>query len=502
MNLKKLVKSKRGISEVITIILVILISVILIATFLAYGKNITKKSLDTSSNASRAFTKGSELDCANSNLKVESCSINTGTKEFSINLINSTSLDYGGFTLSVKSKTFTGEDITYVGYFDDVVKRGEFKELNTTLDSFDVIKENYVVASLDFDQIESMILTNKTCPNQAISLSGCSGEVPVVSYPIFSLTEDNYYESQDLVLSSPDGATIYYTTDGSTPTTESSVYSGDLISLPEDSTTTIKTIAVKPGYAPSPVYTATYVVTHQLSTPVASLEAGAFTTAQSVTLSSTTSGSTIYYTTDGSTPTTGSSVYSSPISIGSTTTLKAIATKSGYTNSSVYTGTYTITPLSIGMSYQGGIIAYILQSGDAGYNAGVQHGLIAPTSDQTQSPWGCSGTALSGADGTAIGTGQQNTTDILNGCATAGIAARTCDNLSLNGYTDWYLPSLYEFRQFYLNRAAIGGFTNLGYYATSSEYSNLYHYNWVFYADEINFYNKIENMRIRCVRSF
>ena len=166
--------NKKGISEIITIILVVLISVILIATFLAYGKNVIKKSLDTSSIASRNYTIGNEIECANNSLKIESCSINTETKSFSISIFNNTSLDYGGFTLSVKSKTFNDEEMTYIGYFSDVVKKGEYKTLNTTLESFTVLKQDYNITNLDFNQIESIILTNKTCPNQPINLSGCT----------------------------------------------------------------------------------------------------------------------------------------------------------------------------------------------------------------------------------------------------------------------------------------------------------------------------------------
>ena len=83
-----------------------------------------------------------------------------------------------------------------------------------------------------------------------------------------------------------------------------------------------------------------------VATPTFSPAAGTYTTAQNVTISCETSGATIYYTTDGTAPTTSSSVYSSPIAISETTTVKAMAAKSGMTNSSVATATYTITQLT------------------------------------------------------------------------------------------------------------------------------------------------------------
>jgi hypothetical protein len=85
--------------------------------------------------------------------------------------------------------------------------------------------------------------------------------------------------------------------------------------------------------------------------------------------------------------------------------------------------------------------------------------------------WGCQGTTISGADGTALGTGNQNTIDIMAGCADAGIAARLCGDLVEGGYSDWYLPSKDELNKLYLNKDAIGGFTS-NYYWTSTEASS------------------------------
>jgi hypothetical protein len=131
------------------------------------------------------------------------------------------------------------------------------------------------------------------------------------------------------------------------------------------------------------------------------------------------------------------------------------------------------TPLAIGDSALGGKVAYILISGDPGYNSSIQHGLIATTSDfPTTAAWGCEGTFIPNTE-TGIGTGNANTIRIMAGCPTAGIAARLCGDLIEGGYSDWYLPSKDELNQLYINRVAIGGFSTAGYWSSTQDTSNL-----------------------------
>ena len=176
-----------------------------------------------------------------------------------------------------------------------------------------------------------------------------------------------------------------------------------------------------------------------------------------------------------------------------------------FTNSCKKKDDKSTTVLTIGQSYQGGVIAYLLKPGDNGYNANAQHGLIAAPSDQsTHAEWGCTGTAITGADGTAIGTGNQNTIDIMTGCSTAGIAARLCGDLVLGGYSDWYLPSIDELSKLYDNKSSIGGFTG-DYYWSSSEQVNAEATNaWIqgFVFGGLGNLGKDATYYVRAVRSF
>jgi Protein of unknown function (DUF1566) len=219
---------------------------------------------------------------------------------------------------------------------------------------------------------------------------------------------------------------------------------------------------IAPNTVPSVTTTAVTDITQTTATSGGNVtsDGGASVTARGVCWSLSSSPTTAdSHTTDGS----GTGVFVSNLTGLTANTLYYVK---AYSTNSVGTSygnqmSFTTVSFAIGQSYGGGIIFYIDGTG--------QHGLISATSDQsTGAPWGCYSTLIGGT-GTAIGTGQANTTAIIAGCITAGIAAQLCDALTLNGYSDWFLPSRDELNQMYLQKTVIGGFAN-SFYWSSSEY--------------------------------
>ncbi|HTB81724.1 MAG TPA: chitobiase/beta-hexosaminidase C-terminal domain-containing protein [Opitutaceae bacterium] len=164
--------------------------------------------------------------------------------------------------------------------------------------------------------------------------------------PVFSPAAGTYTSAQSVTLTSAtSGAAIRYTTDGSTPSeTAGTLYSGTPVSV--GSTTTLNAIAYASGFTDSAVTSATYTINlpQQVAAPGFSPGAGTYASAQNVTVTSATSGASIRYTTDGSTPSeTAGTLYSGPVSVGISETLKAIAYKGGSIDSTVSSAAYTIS---------------------------------------------------------------------------------------------------------------------------------------------------------------
>ncbi|GAH52147.1 unnamed protein product, partial [marine sediment metagenome] len=106
-----------------------------------------------------------------------------------------------------------------------------------------------------------------------------------------------------------------------------------------------------------------------------------------------------------------------------------------------------------------------------------------------------------GATGTAIGTGQANTTAIVTAQGAGSYAAQLCDDLTEGGYSDWFLPSLDELVKLCDNRVAIGGFADPKYWSSSED---LYHEAWTqwFKRGTTDNHDKSMTFRVRAVRAF
>jgi hypothetical protein len=162
-------------------------------------------------------------------------------------------------------------------------------------------------------------------------------------------------------------------------------------------------------------------------------------------------------------------------------------------------GTCIYSELELGSLGLGGIVFYVDETG--------QHGLVAAMEDlEGTYQWGCYGTSISGADGQAIGTGYQNTIDIVAGCS-ENTAAFNALNSTVGGYTDWHLPSKDELYEMYMTigngspEGNIGGFSN-SWYWSSSEYNTYTAWGVSFTYSYAGSSAKNDAGRVRVIRAF
>jgi hypothetical protein len=184
-----------------------------------------------------------------------------------------------------------------------------------------------------------------------LSVYGLLGVGITTATPTIKPGTSTFYSPLTVTITDP-GATIYYTTDGSTPvpnTGTTQVYTGPLTVSTNE---TISAIGSITGDFQSAVATATYTSAATPSAPAFSLAAGTYTGAQTLTMTAA-AGSTIYYTVDGSAPTSASLVYAQPLTISATQIVQAVAISPGPYSSSITSASYVIQPAGT-LDFSGG----------------------------------------------------------------------------------------------------------------------------------------------------
>ena len=169
------------------------------------------------------------------------------------------------------------------------------------------------------------------------------GETQVCASPVIFGTTPFTGSTTVTITCGTSGASIYYTTDGTTPSASSKLYSG---AFKVTSTTTVKAIAVKSGYTNSSVTSKQFKLdVPTVASPVIS-GTSPFQESTTVTISCSTSGAVVYYTTDGTIPSSSSKKYTGAFTLTKTSTVKAIGILSGYENSDVVSKTFTLQTVS------------------------------------------------------------------------------------------------------------------------------------------------------------
>lgn len=176
-----------------------------------------------------------------------------------------------------------------------------------------------------------------------LDVYGLLNQSPTVAPPVISPAGTTFTGSQTITITdATSGAQIYYTTNGTTPTVNSTLYNGPFTIT---TNTTVNAIASAIGYLQGAPVSATFSSTANTANPVFSLASGTYSGTQTLTITDSSSNPVIYYTVDGTTPTTASNVYNGPITIAVGETVQAIATAPGLLASSIVSANYDIEPV-------------------------------------------------------------------------------------------------------------------------------------------------------------
>lgn len=257
-----------------------------------------------------------------------------------------------------------------------------------TTDGGDPTRDSYIYSKTDSILIQSSQTIIAKSFNGSNSSPACTTSIKLKALdPVFSVKSGTYTSQRQLSIKSASGIPVYYTTDGTVPTTQS-LKAGDTLMI--DSNATVKAIAILPGWNSSNVVTASYKF--KVATPTLSFRTGNYDTTQILSITDSATGTDIRYTVNGSTPTCGSTKYNadSLLKLDSNVTIKAVGCKTGWDSSDVAVGNFTFKVAKIIFAPDSGIYRdyqYVkLSTRSPGVTFFVTRDSSAPTWDANNNP--------------------------------------------------------------------------------------------------------------------
>jgi len=192
-------KSKeKGISEIITLVLVILVSTILIGMIFTWARSDTKEKLDTSTQVLR---QASDLECSQANIKIDECTIDFFEKKVDILINNKSNINLFNIKLTIQGKDYDNNLVKIVGSFDKVIPSNSISLLSSDSNYFSYEKGDlFTNNDLNVYTITNFTIVSGACPNKAIELIGCDvidSEDNLINLENFNLSSSKYMTGAD-----------------------------------------------------------------------------------------------------------------------------------------------------------------------------------------------------------------------------------------------------------------------------------------------------------------
>lgn len=165
--------NRKGVSPVISVVLLILLTTVLIAAFVSWSKASTRDQLNVSE---EELKKASNIQCSKYDLIIDSCSIGS-SQDVNILIMNQTPIDFYHISLTLQGKSLISDQTLKVfGKFKYPIKAGEIKSFKINTDLEYITNDTNVLENniIDANNIDVFTIVSATCPNKVIDLSRCS----------------------------------------------------------------------------------------------------------------------------------------------------------------------------------------------------------------------------------------------------------------------------------------------------------------------------------------